>query len=104
VLAHKEWIQNHLSAMAVFEDPQKLEELSSTQEFQDFFQDEKIQALADNQALVEHVQKGQLQKLLNDPQVTAIVRDDALMEKFMNFYYRVYKFALEEQKKQRPRE
>jgi hypothetical protein len=77
------------TTLQILQDPQKLEELQSTEEFQAFIEDPKILALLTSEESIQQMQKKDMMGLLQNKQLMEILQDKKTLAKFMALHQKM---------------
>jgi hypothetical protein len=83
-------LQRIVTAFSVFQNAHQMQRLSSTEEFRQFFLNEKIQALLRDEAFMESVEKKDFAKIMGNTKIMEIFSDDELMSTFNRLAKRIY--------------
>jgi|SRR3989338_2689605 len=83
-------VKGVITAFSIFENPDAMQELSSTQEFQNFFSNKKVQLLVNDENFMEKVRRRDMSKILGDPRILDIFGDDYLMDNFGQLAKKIY--------------
>ena len=87
-------MQRVVTAFSIFGNSDEMQKLSSTPEFQYFFSNPKVQSLLQDQVFMKYVQKKNIPKIISNPKIWDIFKDDALMETFGKLAGKIYSLNL----------
>ena len=98
VLAKIPALQKIITAFSIFDDPDQMQALSTTDEFRQFFLNKKVQSLLKDETFMEYVHNQNFSKILANPQVLEILDDNSLMTSFNRLAQKVYSLDLPQKK------
>lgn len=79
------------ATIEAFQDPEKLEELESSQAYQDIVNNKNIKALLSDETTLEQIQNKDIGQLLKNPNMQAILKDKELLKKFLELNKEILK-------------
>jgi len=77
------------NGLSILDNPEKIEKLQASPEFQSLQQEPKIQEILADEETLRQIQDKDLGKLLSNPKIMALIRDKELMEKFLDLNKRL---------------
>lgn len=91
-------LQRIVIAFSILQDPDQMQRVSSTVEFQQFFSDKKVKALVKDDEFMASIKRKDFSKIVANPKILEIFDDDDLMEDFTKLAKRVYALDLPQSK------
>lgn len=89
-----------LNSLAVFKDDQKLYELSKTNEFQQLYNNKKIQDVLSDENILEMIRERDYGKLITHPKIIALIKNDVAMKDLTTLSKKLYEMQTQELQKQ----
>lgn len=96
-------LQKIVTAFSVFQDPNQMQVLSATEEFQKFFSDKKVQDLLEDEAFMQQVNNKDFSKIIANRRVLEILDDNHLMNDFNQLAKKIYALGLPQEKQPQPK-
>lgn len=83
-------LKKTFNALSIFKDPRRMQQLSSSEDFQEFLHEEKIQAIASDEEIAEHIKNKNIAGLIANPKIRALMQDEQLMEKMFDLGQKIF--------------
>lgn len=83
-------MQKIITAFSIFENSDQMQQLSTTQEFQYFFSNPKVQSLLQDEIFMKDLKERNIPKIMSNPRILDVFKDNTLMENFGKLAGKVY--------------
>lgn len=84
-----------LDSLAIFKDDKKLYELSETTEFQQLYNNERIQDVLSDEDILAMIRERNYGKLMTHPKIIALIKDDRAMSRLTDLSKKLYAIQAE---------